>query len=146
MMNATMKDALQALLNSGDLESPIVYLGELIHREGAEPNVNGWNFEQASSVGAPTSHGVEALREKLLAEGRRDLAGMIPVYHVADFWRNDQYNFGFVSGANKFEFPNPQDYGLSKEQGAALIKRLVELDNLYFVHTMLGAGERLTKM
>jgi hypothetical protein len=132
------------LLNSGELKSPVTYRGETLTKYG-EAN-SGWDFVDKSSIGAPMSRGVEALRQALNSQGRDDLAIMLPKYHVCDFWRNDTFNYGFASGANKFVFNDYDKFGLTKNEADSIINVLLWMDHRYFEAAIFGDPKIIAKM
>jgi hypothetical protein len=143
---------LQALLDSGELQSPIVYLGQTLTASGGTgPVVTNdlWDWDNAHSLtGAPRSFGVDALRAKLFGQGKPVLANLLPEYHVGDFWSDTEFDYTFVSDDDRFVLPADalEEFGLTEQQGKLILGNLMRVNGEYMLFDWQGGGERVKGM
>jgi hypothetical protein len=138
---------LRALGNKSQLLYKDVVILDGTTQSEQSPNTTGWVFD-GSRIGAPSSTGVEALREKLTNQGRDDLANLLPRYHICDFWRDDTFAFGFTStdSIERFATPDLTSFGLEWHQGDELVRALLNQDHFYFLMAIAGDPNKLMRM
>jgi len=89
-------DTLNALIIANGLDPDTVTLAQLISLYsnqgggGSDGEYDYRGFSAPSLNGSVKIKGIQALKQKLIDNGRNDIAALIPTYHITDYWNNNQ--------------------------------------------------------